>query len=177
MWDIRGMTCMIALEKPGIGITTCEIGTRTCNIGNCKFNHTPNYLKSQYLRMISPIFSHLYLSYLQLYYQLRLPSYVVAHYLSMSWSRDNTNYSIYWIMHHPVIPCLPLTASHWSLCGPCCTELSSVIPLRASHGIVCHYQLCLLSEIPPQDWLPPCTPPITLNSSCQANLHTHPITA
>ena len=71
IWEIRGPTCLIGLGTPHIGVITHQIGTHTCCIGDGKLTCTRNSLKSQFLRTISPISSHLYLSRLQLYHHLR----------------------------------------------------------------------------------------------------------
>jgi len=101
IWEIMGMTCLIGLGRPRIGVITRRIGTRACRIGDCKLTRTQNSLKSQLLIIICPISSHLSLSRPQLYHHLRTWSWVIPLYLSMPWSRVNTEYSIQWVLHTP----------------------------------------------------------------------------
>jgi hypothetical protein len=56
--------------------------------------------------MISTISSDLSLSCAQLYNHLRTRSYVIPLYLSMPYSRVNTEYSINQLQHHPTIDSL-----------------------------------------------------------------------
>jgi len=57
IWEIRGMTRLIELGRPRIGVITRQIGTHTCRIGDGKLTRTRNSLKSQFLMMICPISS------------------------------------------------------------------------------------------------------------------------
>jgi len=101
IWKIRGMTCLLGLGRPCIGVITCQIRTRTCWINNDQFTCTQHFLKSQFLMMISPCSFHLSRSGPQLYHHLRTWSEVIALYCSISWSRVNTKYSIHWVPHTP----------------------------------------------------------------------------
>ena len=74
IWEIKGVTCLIGLGRPHIGVITWWIGTRTCCIGDGQLTRTRNSVKSQFLMMISPITSHVPLSRPQLYHQLRTRS-------------------------------------------------------------------------------------------------------
>jgi len=74
IWVIRGTICRIGLGWPCIGLITPRIGTRTCCIRDAKLTGTQNYLKSQFLIMISPVPSHLSLSSPQFYNHLRTRS-------------------------------------------------------------------------------------------------------
>src|SRR5882757_4506189 len=62
-----GTTCRVWLGTHHIGITTCQIGTCTCSIRGGQLTRTRNSLKSQFLRIISPITSHLTLSRSQIH--------------------------------------------------------------------------------------------------------------
>jgi len=73
-WEIRGTTCLIEFRRPRIGVITCRIKTRTCRIRDGILTRTQNSLKSQFLMMISPIFSDLSLSCAQLYHHLKTRS-------------------------------------------------------------------------------------------------------
>jgi len=70
IWVLRGMTCRIGLGWPRISEITRQIGTRTSCIGDGKLTCTRNFLKSQFLVMISPVPSHLSLSCPQFYNHL-----------------------------------------------------------------------------------------------------------
>jgi len=74
IWELRGMTCMIGLRRRHIGVITCRIGTHTCCIRDGQLIRTRNSHQSQLLMMISPIPSHLSLSFPQLYHHLRTQS-------------------------------------------------------------------------------------------------------
>jgi len=63
-------------------------------------SHT-KFAKSQFLMTICPINSHLSTSRPQLYRHLRTRSSVIPLYLSMPWSRVNTEYSIHRVQHTP----------------------------------------------------------------------------
>jgi len=95
--EIRGTTCLIGFRRPCIGVFTRQIGTRTCRISDGKLTRTRKSLNSQNLRILSPIPSHLSLSCPQLYHHLRTQRWVITHYLSMPWSRVNTEYCIHWV--------------------------------------------------------------------------------
>ena len=83
LWEIRGMTCLIGLGRPRIGVITCQIRTRTCRIGDGKLTCTQNSLKFQFHMMISAIPAHPSVSCPQLYHHLRTQSSVIALYLAM----------------------------------------------------------------------------------------------
>jgi len=68
---IRGTTCLMGLGRPRINDMTCQIGTRTCRIGDGKLTVTRKSLKSQFPMMICPISSHLSPSRPQIYHHLR----------------------------------------------------------------------------------------------------------
>jgi len=104
IWEIRGTTCLIGFRRPRIGVITRWIGTHTCSIEDGKSTGTRNSLKSQFLKMISPIPSHLSLSCPQLNCHLRTRSEVIALYLSMPWWWVNTEYRIHWVQHTPSTP-------------------------------------------------------------------------
>jgi len=74
LWVIRGTTCLIGFRSPRIGVITRRIGTRTCRIRDGQSTRTQNYLKSQFLMMISPISSDLSLSCAQLHHHLKTRS-------------------------------------------------------------------------------------------------------
>jgi len=67
IWDIRGMNRLIGMGRPCIGVITCHMGTRTCFMGDGKFTHPRNSLKSPFLMLISPISCHLSQSRRQVY--------------------------------------------------------------------------------------------------------------
>ena len=58
IWEISGMTWLIGLRRPRIGVITCQIGTRTCHVGDGQLTRTRNSL--------SPIFSWWYASSLHI---------------------------------------------------------------------------------------------------------------
>jgi len=74
IWVIWGRTYLIGLGRPRISVITRRIRTCTCCIGDGKLTRTRNSLKSQYLMMISPVPSHISLSYFQSYHHLRTRS-------------------------------------------------------------------------------------------------------
>ena len=79
----QGMTCVIGLGRPRIGVSSRRIGTRNCRIRNGQLTRTRNSRKSQFLMLISPISSDLSLSCAQLYNHLRTRSQVIPLNLSM----------------------------------------------------------------------------------------------
>jgi hypothetical protein len=99
IWEIRGTLCLIGLGRLRISSITHWIGTRICCIADGYLTPTRNSLKSQFLMTISPIISHLSLSRPQLYHHLKTQSQVIALYISMPWSRVNTEYSLHWAQH------------------------------------------------------------------------------
>jgi len=74
LWEIRGASYLIRLGRPRIGVIARRIGSPTGCIGDRKFTCTWNSLKSQFLMMISPIFSHPSLSRPRFYHHLRTQS-------------------------------------------------------------------------------------------------------
>jgi len=101
MWDIMGTTCLIGFRTPHIVVITRGIGTRTWCNGDGKLTRTQNSLKSQFLMMISRIPSHLCHACPQLYHHRSTQSYLIALYLSMPWSRANSEYCIHRVQHTP----------------------------------------------------------------------------
>jgi len=78
----------------------------------------PWFLISASILHIVPIFiPHLSLSYPQLYHHRRTQSSVIPLYLSVSWSRVDTECSIHWAHHPPRIVCLHFISkiSSWPL--------------------------------------------------------------
>ena len=116
----------------------------------------------------------------------------------MSWSRGNTEYSIYrvqhtpstayteysiqWVLHHSKIDCLPLPASLSALSGPCCTQFSTLPQLWVNQWIESqlplHMPPVLLppKQLPP-DPLPPYVSPYMLNYVFQVHHWVHSISA
>jgi len=171
-WEIRVMTCLIGFRRPRIGVITCRIGTHTCCIRDGILTRTRNSLKSQFLMMISPIFSDLSLSCAQLYHHLRTWSQVIPLYLSMPLSWLHTEYSILQVLHHPTIDSLLLQPSLPPLGGCCCTQLSTFWQLQVNKWI----ESRLPSRLPPNRPLA-CTPPIPLDHSLQVHPQTRSIPA
>ena len=62
LWEVRSTTCSIVFGRSRIGNVTSRVGTRNCPIGDGQFTRTWNSLKSQFVKMISPISSRLSLS-------------------------------------------------------------------------------------------------------------------
>jgi len=91
---IRGMTCLIGLGWPCIGVIKSQIGTHTCCIRDGKLTSTWNPLKFQFHMMIFPPPSHPSLSCPQFYHHLRTQSWVFPLCLFFPWSRVDTGYSI-----------------------------------------------------------------------------------
>jgi len=60
--EVRGTTCVIGFTRPPIGVVTRRIGSSTCRIRNGQLTLTQNSLQSQFLMMISPSSSHLFVS-------------------------------------------------------------------------------------------------------------------
>ena len=170
-WQIRGRTYLTGCTRPHIGVIARRIGTRTCRIGDGILTRTWNSLKSQFLMMISPISSDLYLSYAQLYHHLRTRSYVTPLNLSMPWSWLNAEYSTHQVQHHSKFDSLPLAVSFPSLAG-CCTLLSTFPQLQANQWIESQQP----SRLPPNRQLPS-TPAILLDHGLQVHLQTQSITA
>jgi len=93
--------CSIEFWSPHICDLAHQIRTRTCYIGDGKFNSTWNALKAQFLRMISPSSYHLSLCCPQLYHHLRTHSNIIPPYLAMPWSLFETRYSKHRVLHTP----------------------------------------------------------------------------
>ena len=74
LWEIWGMTCLIGFRRPDIGVIASQIGTHSYHIGDGQLTRTWNFLKSEFLMMISPISSDLSLFCAQLYHHLRTQS-------------------------------------------------------------------------------------------------------
>jgi hypothetical protein len=72
--EVRGAADLIVLGRPCIGVMRYRDRTRACHITDGKLTCTQNSLKSQFLRMISPEFSHLSLSCPQVYQHLSIRS-------------------------------------------------------------------------------------------------------
>jgi len=131
---------------------------------------------------ITPLPSHLSLSFPQFYHHLRTRSQVMPLYLSMPWSRVNAEYSIHRVPHTPStslskIDCLPLPASLSYLGRPCCSQFATFTQLRVNQWIESQLPSRLPPELLPLDWPPPSTPPISLDHGLQVHLQTRPITA
>jgi len=121
--------------------------------------------------MICLISSYLSPSGPQLYCHLRTRSQVIPVYLSMPWSRVDTQYSIHQvqhtpctayteycihrILHHSKMDSLPLPASFSALSGPCCTEFSTFPQLQVNQWIESQLPSQIPSDLPPPDSLPP----------------------
>ena len=101
IWNIRGTICLIWLGKPGIFAITCHIFTCTCRIEDGKLTLTPTSLKSYFFMMFCLIYSQHSPSHPQLYYHLRIQSYITTLYLSMPWSGANTEYSKHRVQNTP----------------------------------------------------------------------------
>jgi len=135
IWEIKGMTCLIGFGRPRIGVSTRGIGTRTCCIGDGKLTRTRHSLKSQFLMMISPIPSLISLSCPQLYHHLRTQSSVIALYLSMAWSRVNTEYSINRVQHTPSTAYIEHSI-HWVLYWPHLTSSQDWLSPAPSQSLI-----------------------------------------
>jgi len=98
-WAIRVMTRLIRSAKPCIGVISCWIGSRACRIVNSPLTGTLDSLNFQSLMMIYPISSHLSLCRPQFHDHLKTQTSVIPLYLPMSWSRVNTELSIYLVQH------------------------------------------------------------------------------
>jgi len=84
---------------------------------------------------------------------------------------------IHCTLHHRTIDCLPLPGSPWSLGRPCCTQFSTFPQLRVNHWIESQLPLHLPPKLPPRDWPPPSTLPISLDHGLQVHLDTRSIRA
>jgi len=145
--------------------------------------------------MICPISADLSLSRPQLYHHLRTRSQDIPLYLSMPWSRVNTEYSIHRVQHTPSaaytyyniqwVMHIPRTASFHDRLSPArsqslgrpCTQFSTFPQLQVNQWIETQLPSRLPPELPPPDWLPPITPPILRYYGLQVHLQTRSITA
>ena len=135
IWEITGTTCPIGLGWPCISVITARIGTQTCCIGDAKLTRRWNSLKSQFLRMNSPIPSHLSLSCPQFYYHLRTQSSVMPFYLSMLWSTVNTEYSKHRVQHTPS-SAFTEYSMHWVMHTPCNASSEDRLSSAPSKSII-----------------------------------------
>ena len=145
--EFRGATWLIGLQRPRIGLISCQIGTGTFHIGDDKLTRTCNSLKFHIIMMIGPISSDLSLSCRQFYHHLRTRSEVIPCNLSMPWSRVNSEYSIYLVQHTPTtayteysihrVLHTPHTASsqHWLYPAPSQSLISRQTMLYSIHWI------------------------------------------
>jgi len=129
--EIRGMTCMIGLGRPCIGVITCQIGTRTCHIGDGQYDLHTKFSQLPVSHDDFPPSPVISLS-------LVLNSTITEEHeaksaLSISLCNDQelilntayTEYCIHCVLHHPKIDCLPLPASLSSLSRPWCPQFST----------------------------------------------------
>jgi len=88
-----------------------------------------------------------------------------------------TKFSIHRVLHHPKIDCLPFPPSLSSLGRPCCTQFSTLAPLRVHQWIESQLPSCLSSELSPPNWPAPSTLLILLYHGLQVDLQPRSITA
>jgi len=96
----------------------------------------------------------------------------VQHTLSTAY----TEYYIHRALHHPYTDCLPLPASLSSRSRPCCTQFSSFPKLQHNQWIESQLLWRLPLILPPPDWPPPSTAPISLDHGLQVHRQTRLIT-
>ena len=179
-WEIRGMTCLIGLGRPCIGVIARRIRTRTCCIGDGKSSRTwdspspsfswcfPRTLSSlSFLSSILPSPKNTKLSHpLQSLHAMIKSQHRVQHTPSTAYTKYSihsvlhtpgtayTTYCIRRIQHHPKIDCHPLPATLQSLGRPCCAQFSTFAQSRVNQWIESQLPSRLSPELPPPDWPP-----------------------
>jgi len=103
-----------------------------------------------------------------------------CHHSGLTPSTAYTEYSIHWVLHTPRTASSQdrlSPAPSQSFGRPCCTQFSTFPQLWVNQSIASQHRSRLPPELPPRDWLPPGTPPITLDHGLQFHLQPRSITA